>query len=115
VSQWVDVCSKDDLQPDSGICALVDGKQVAIFYLAKQQELYAIDNYDPFSKTNLLSRGLMGDIKGEPMIASPLHKQHYSLKTGRCFDDENVMINTYAIRIENERVQVNIKESSNEL
>ncbi|MDO9046768.1 MAG: nitrite reductase (NAD(P)H) small subunit, partial [Methylobacter sp.] len=29
--QWIDVCSVDDLQPDSGVCALVEGEQVAIF------------------------------------------------------------------------------------
>ncbi len=115
MNQWFDICSKEDLQPDSGICALVEDKQVAIFYLPKQQQLYAIDNYDPFSKANLLSRGLIGDIKGEPMVASPLHKQHYNLKTGQCFDDENVTIKTYGIRLQEDRVEINIKVSSNEI
>ncbi len=115
MSLWVDICSKDDLQPDSGICALVEDKQVAIFYLPKQQLLYAIDNYDPFGKANVLSRGLVGDINGEPMVASPLHKQHYSLKTGVCLDDESVTVNTYGIRIEKDRVEINIKVSSNEI
>ncbi len=31
MAQWIDVCSVDDLQPDSGVCALVEGEQVAIF------------------------------------------------------------------------------------
>ena len=115
MSQWIDICSKDDLQPDSGICALVDDKQVAIFYLPKQATVYALNNYDPFGKANVLSRGLVGDMNGEPMIASPLFKQHFSLKTGLCLDDENVKIDTYGIRIENNRVEVNIKVSSNEL
>lgn len=115
MSLWVDICSKDDLQPDSGICALVEGKQVAIFYLPKQQTVYALDNYDPFGKANVLSRGLIGDINGEPMVASPLHKQHFSLKTGACFDDENVKVDTYSIRIKNNRVEVNVEEPSNEL
>jgi len=108
VSQWVDVCSKDDLQPDSGICALVDGKQIAIFYIPKQQAVFAIDNYDPFGKANVLSRGLVGDIHGEPMVASPLHKQHFSLKTGVCLDDENVKVNAYEVRIDNDRVEIKV-------
>lgn len=112
---WVDICSKDDLQPDSGICALVEDQQVAIFYLPKQEKVYALNNYDPFGKANVLSRGLVGDINGEPMVASPLYKQHFSLKTGLCLDDETVKIDTYDIRIENDRVEVNIKEPSNEL
>ncbi len=115
MSLWIDVCSKDDLQPDSGICALVEDKQVAIFYLPKQDKVYALNNYDPFGMANVLSRGLIGDMNGEPMIASPLFKQHFSLKTGLCLDDENVKIDTYAIRIENDRVEVNIKGPLNEL
>ncbi len=108
MSHWVNVCSKADLQPDSGICALVDGKQIAIFYIPKQQEVFAIDNYDPFGKANVLSRGLVGDIHGEPMVASPLHKQHFSLKTGVCLDDENVKVNAYEVRIDNDRVEIKV-------
>ena len=104
--QWVNVCSKDDLQPNSGICALVGNKQVAIFYLTKEDNVYAIDNYDPFGKANVLSRGLIGDIKQEPMVASPLYKQHFSLKTGRCFDDDTVSVAVYKIRINNNRVEI---------
>jgi nitrite reductase (NADH) small subunit len=36
MSQWLDVCSVDDLQPNSGICALVSDKQVAIFYMPEE-------------------------------------------------------------------------------
>jgi NAD(P)H-dependent nitrite reductase small subunit len=115
VSQWVNVCSEDDLQPDSGICALVEDKQVAIFYLARDKEVYATNNYDPFGKANVLSRGLIGDIKGEPMVSSPLYKQHFSLKTGVCFDDDSIVIETYGVRIEKNQVEVNIKVSSNEI
>lgn len=106
MSQWIDVCSKHDLQPDSGVCALVAGTQIAIFFVTKLNAVYAIDNFDPFGKVNVLSRGLIGDIKGEPMVASPLYKQHFSLKTGICLDDENVKVNTYEIRIHNDRVEV---------
>ncbi|NOR71130.1 MAG: nitrite reductase small subunit NirD [Methylomarinum sp.] len=106
--QWLDVCSEDDLQPDSGICALVAGKQVAIFYMPKENAVYAVNNYDPFGKANVLSRGLIGDLNGVPMVASPLYKQHFNLQTGECLDDENVSIEAYAIRIENGRVEVSI-------
>lgn len=109
MSQWVDVCSKDDLQPDSGICALVKNKQIAIFYLAKDNKIYAINNYDPFGKANVLSRGLIGDLKGEPMVASPLYKQHFSLKTGICLDDDSVNVEAYEIRVENNRVEINME------
>ncbi|MGZ8162543.1 MAG: nitrite reductase small subunit NirD [Methylobacter sp.] len=108
MAQWVDVCSVDDLQPNSGVCALVEGQQVAIFYMPKEKAVYAINNYDPFGNANVLSRGLIGDIKDQPVVASPLYKQHFNLQTGACLEDENVTIPVYGIRIENGRVKVSI-------
>ena len=106
---WIDICAVTDLQADSGVCALVEGKQVAIFYMPKDNAVYAIDNYDPFGKVHVLSRGLIGDIQGEPMVSSPLYKQHFSLKTGQCFEDETVKNDVYAIRIENNRVEISLE------
>jgi len=106
MSEWIDVCHIDDLQPDSGVCALVKGRQVAIFYMPKERAVYAVNNYDPFGKANVLSRGMIGDIGGVPMVASPLYKQHFNLQTGVCFEDESVKIEAYDIRIDNERVSV---------
>ncbi|MGR8979444.1 MAG: nitrite reductase small subunit NirD [Gammaproteobacteria bacterium] len=108
--EWIDVCGFGDLQPDSGVCAFVNGRQVAIFYLPKESTVYAIDNFDPIGKANVLSRGLIGDIKGQPVVASPLYKQHFNLITGGCLENESVTIPVYAIRIENGRVQVGIEE-----
>ncbi len=110
MSNWIDICPLDDLQPDSGVCALVEDKQVAIFYMPKDNAVFAVNNYDPFGKVHVLSRGLLGDIKGEPMIASPLYKQHFSLLTGQCFEDESVCIPVYAVRIEDKRVSVSLGE-----
>jgi len=108
MSDWIDVCSFDDLQPNSGVCALVEDKQVAIFYMPEQNEVFAINNYDPFGDAYVLSRGLIGDINGEAMVASPLYKQHFNLKTGDCLEDETVKVDTYEIRINEERVEVKI-------
>ncbi|MDX8129747.1 nitrite reductase small subunit NirD [Methylomonas sp. BW4-1] len=106
MSTWIDVCGIDDLQADSGVCALVKGKQIAIFYLQRRQEVYAIGNFDPFSHANVLSRGMIGDIGGEPMVASPMYKQHFHLRTGVCFEDAGVSVPAYQVRLENGRVAV---------
>lgn len=108
MSKWIDVCSVDDLQPNAGVCALVENLQVAIFYMPEDNAVYAINNYDPFGKVHVLSRGLIGDIKGEPMVSSPLYKQHFNLKTGVCFEDEDVQVIPYGVRIVGDRVEVNI-------
>ncbi|MFA6052745.1 MAG: nitrite reductase small subunit NirD [Methylobacter sp.] len=118
MARWIDVCSVDDLQSDSGVCALVEGRQVAVFSIQEQgggQEVYAIGNYDPFGKANVLSRGLCGDINGQPVVASPLYKQHFNLSTGVCLEDETVAIPAYPVRIENGSVQVSIVEQVHEL
>jgi nitrite reductase (NADH) small subunit len=102
--QWLTVCSVEDIQDGLGVCALVDGQQVAIFYVANT--VYAIGNYDPFGKANVLSRGIVGDIKGQTVVASPLHKQHFNLQTGVCLEDESVSIPVYGCRIDHGKVQV---------
>ncbi len=105
---WIDICSVDDLQPDSGVCALVKDKQIAVFYMPKEQAVFAINNYDPFGKANVLSRGMIGDLNGAPMVASPLYKQHFNLQTGECLDDPEVSVEAYSIRINNGRVEVSL-------
>lgn len=108
---WVAVCNIDDLQPDSGICAKIDGRQVALFYLSKLQQVFALDNFDPIGQANVLSRGMVGDLRGEPMVASPLYKQHFSLKTGVCFEDEDIQLQTYSVCIDDRRVMLSLDVS----
>ncbi|WP_394752773.1 nitrite reductase small subunit NirD [Crenothrix sp.] len=110
---WKDVCSSDDLQPDSGVCVLVAGQQVALFYMPKEAVVYAIGNYDPIGKANVLSRGIIGDVKGEPVVASPLYKQHFSLISGVCVEDEQIAVPVYPVRIQNGRVEIQVALSVN--
>jgi nitrite reductase (NADH) small subunit len=94
---WVDVCSYDSIYPDTGVCGLIDGRQVAIFRLS-DGTLYAVSNYDPFSQANVLSRGIIGDRSGEPKIASPIYKQTFNLRTGVCYEDPTVRLDVYRVR-----------------
>jgi nitrite reductase (NADH) small subunit len=95
---WQGVCQESDLIPNIGVCALLDDKQIAIFKL-NNGDIYAIDNYDPFSDANVLSRGICGDVKGQPIVASPIYKQHFNLSTGQCLEDESVKNDVYQVRI----------------
>ena len=103
---WVDVCGFDDLTPDRGVCALVDGQQVAVFRLSSDDALYAVSNFDPFSGAFVLSRGIVGSQDAAPKVASPMYKQCFDLTTGRCLDDPNVSIPTFAVRVVSGQVQV---------
>ena len=97
LSNWVEVCRYDAIYPDTGVCALVEGRQVAIFRLS-DGTLQAVSNYDPFSKANVLSRGIVGDRAGEPKVASPIYKQTFNLRTGVCNEDAAVRLDVYRVR-----------------
>jgi nitrite reductase (NADH) small subunit len=99
MSEWVAVCRLDDIVPNSGVCALVGARQVAVFRL-DDDSVYAIDNHDPFSRANVLSRGIVGDVKGELVVASPVYKQHFSLTSGKCLEDPEVRVLVYPVRLD---------------
>jgi nitrite reductase (NADH) large subunit len=71
--------------------------------------VYALDNIDPASGASVLSRGIVGDIKGERVVASPLFKHHYSLATGRCLEDPGKSVNAYPVRLLDDRVWVTVE------
>lgn len=96
-ADWIEICTYDSIYPDTGVCALIDGRQVAIFRLS-DGHLYAVSNHDPFSGANVLSRGLVGDRAGEPKVASPIYKQTFNLQTGVCYEDTTVRLDIYRVR-----------------
>ncbi|HEU4623576.1 MAG TPA: nitrite reductase small subunit NirD [Steroidobacteraceae bacterium] len=103
---WTIACDLDDILPDMGACALLEGRQIALFRV--NDAVYALDNRDPASGANVLARGIVGDIKGELVVASPLYKHHYSLTTGRCLEDPEKSVNVYAARVVAGRVEIDV-------
>jgi nitrite reductase (NADH) small subunit len=97
------VCRLDDIVPYTGVCALVDGRQIAIFRLG-DDSLHAIDNFDPFSQANVLSRGIVGDLKGEVVVASPVYKQHFNLASGQCLEDPAVSVSVFRVSLDGDVV-----------
>ncbi|WP_437326169.1 nitrite reductase small subunit NirD [Sorangium sp. So ce381] len=103
---WVDVCGVEDIIPNTGVCALVGKRQIALVRVGEGEEIYAISNFDPFSKAFVLSRGIVGDKGGVPKIASPIYKQNFDLRSGQCLDDPGVSVPVYPIRIRAGRVEI---------
>ncbi len=106
MSDWINICDEADLVAGTGICALLGDEQVAIFKTRKDQAVYAIGNYDPIGKANVLSRGILGSIGDEVVVASPLYKQHFNLQSGQCLEEEGVSVKSYPARIENGQIQL---------
>ncbi|MCJ8161180.1 nitrite reductase small subunit NirD [Acinetobacter zhairhuonensis] len=104
--EWVDVCDLSDITPNTGVGALVGGQSVALFRVGTEKRVYALSNKDPFSQANVMSRGIIGDLQGERVIASPIYKQHFSLATGRCLEDKDQKLLVFPTRIQNDRVMV---------
>ncbi|WCN10975.1 nitrite reductase small subunit NirD [Marinomonas mediterranea] len=100
---WKYICHQDELENEIGTAALVNGQQIALFRIdeAEHIKIFALSNWDPFGKANVLSRGIVGDLNGQPVIASPLYKQHFNLENGHCLEDENCILPTWQTKIEN--------------
>lgn len=102
-SSYEPVCRLDRIEVEGGVAALVDGEAVAVFR-THDDAVYALSNYDPFSQASVLARGIVGTkTVGDdevPFVASPMHKQAFDLRTGRCLDDETVSVPTYDVHVD---------------
>lgn len=106
---WQDVCPSDELPADRGVCALVDGVQIALFRVSPTGELFALSNHDPFSGANVLSRGIVGSRGDVPKVASPMYKQSFDLRTGDCLDDPAVSVPVHPVRERGGRIEVALR------
>ncbi|MBX2808371.1 MAG: nitrite reductase small subunit NirD [Cellvibrionaceae bacterium] len=106
MSEWVTVCDERDLIPGTGVCALLGREQVAIFKTRKTPAVYAVSNYDPIGRANVLSRGIVGSIGDAIVVASPLYKQHFDLATGQCLEEDEHSVKTYPVRVDAGQVQL---------
>ena len=104
---WTPVCSIEDIVPNTGVCALVQERHVAVFRVEDDvQRLYAIDNFDPNSQASVLSRGLVGSLGERIVVASPLYKNHFDLRSGECIEAPEHSVRAHAVRVQEGRVLV---------
>ena len=104
---WTPVCALDDIVPNTGVCALVNGGQVAVFHVDDGSgSVFAIDNFDPCSQVAVLSRGLIGNLGERIVVASPIYKQHFDLRTGECIEAPENSVRVYPARVAGGKVWV---------
>jgi nitrite reductase (NADH) small subunit len=104
-SEWTLVCPLEAIVPDTGVCALLGQEQVAVFRVGAQ-DVYAIGNVDPHSRAAVLSRGLVGSIGARIVVASPIYKQHFDLRSGDCVESAAHSVNCYRARVHDGQVWI---------
>ena len=105
LQNWSAVCALDDILPDTGVCALLGGRQVAVFRVGEAR-LFAIDNVDPNAGAAVLARGLVGSLGERVVVASPIYKHHFDLHTGECLEAPAHSVASYPVRLQDGRVWV---------
>lgn len=83
--RWHAVCRLSDLSPERGSAALVGGVQIALIRL-RHGAVRAVQQLDPYSGANIMSRGIVGTRGGVDTVAAPMYKQVFDLATGGCLD-----------------------------
>lgn len=101
---WQAICELAAIPAQAGIGARLGERQIALFRFGEQ--VYALDNLEPGSDANVLSRGMLGDAGGEPMVISPLYKHRIRLRDGRPCDGGEPMVRAWPVKIENGTVWV---------
>lgn len=110
VKVWFKAASIDNFPIDGGACVKYKDKQIAVFNFKRIGKWYACQNLCPHKMEMVLSRGMIGDDKGLPKVACPLHKKTFSLENGENLNGDLDAIATYPVKIEGDCVYVGFAE-----
>lgn len=96
--QWIAICRYEELLPERPVAALIGRRQVAVVRL-DDGSVHAVDNRDPFSRAHVMARGIVGTRGDAAILVSPMHKQAFDLRDGRCLDDPGVRLQVHDVRV----------------
>lgn len=103
-SLWNAVCQIEDIPPQAGIGARLGSQPIALFRL--DDKVYALDDLEPGTGANVLSRGLLGDSGGDALVISPLYKQRFRLRDGQSLDNPALSQRCWPVKVEQGQVWV---------
>tara|TARA_R100001369_G_scaffold63147_1_gene90095 strand:- start:5476 stop:5853 length:378 start_codon:yes stop_codon:yes gene_type:complete len=110
VSLWFKAAPVEKFPKNGGACVKYKGMQIAVFNFTREGTWYACQNLCPHKMEMVLSRGMIGEDQGEPKVACPLHKNSFSLKTGKHLNGDLGSIATYPVKIEDDFVYIGFSE-----
>ena len=105
---WFFACKTTDVPTNGGVCVKYNDDQIALFHFARRGEWYATQNQCPHRQQMALSRGMIGSQSEEPKVACPFHKKTFSLQTGECLSGDECAIKTYAVKVEDGKVFIQV-------
>ncbi|HEX7670861.1 MAG TPA: nitrite reductase small subunit NirD, partial [Polyangiaceae bacterium] len=105
---WVRVARASEFPKDGGVAIKHGTLQVAVFNFASRGAWYAVENRCPHQGDAVLARGIIGDEKGTPKVACPLHKKTFALDDGRCLSEDAGSVETFAVEVRDEWVHVEL-------
>tara|TARA_R110000868_G_scaffold29420_3_gene109325 strand:+ start:2456 stop:2833 length:378 start_codon:yes stop_codon:yes gene_type:complete len=107
---WFKAAAVAKFPKNGGACVKYKDKQIAVFNFTREATWYACQNLCPHKMEMVLSRGMIGEDQGIPKVACPLHKNSFSLKTGKHLNGDLDSLATYPVKIEDGFVYIGFSE-----
>ncbi|PWL00489.1 nitrite reductase (NADH) large subunit [Pantoea allii] len=101
---WSAVCSLEAIPAGAGIGARLGSVRIALFRFGN--DCYALEDREPGSDASVLSRGILGDVAGEPVVISPIYKQRVRLRDGQSLDNPQHQLRCWPVKLEAGQVWV---------
>lgn len=102
VTEWVDVCSKDEV-PQQGSRIVKTPRGCLALFRTAEGEFFALDDKCPH-KQGPLSQGIVHGA----FVTCPLHSFVISLETGEAQGADEGRVRTRAVRVVDGRVQIQL-------
>ena len=102
------------LAPEQGAAVLLPGGGSAALFLLHDGSVHAVGNLDPFYGAPVICHGIVGDRSGAPTVASPLGKQVFCLRTGRCLDVPGVALPAFDVRVHGGEIRLSTPGNAGE-
>jgi nitrite reductase (NADH) large subunit len=107
-TRWVQVGTVSNFPPNGGSTVKYGEVQIAVFNFTSRGEWYACQQMCPHRKAFVLSRGIIGDAKGIPKVACPLHKKTFALDSGHCTSGDDYSVRVFPVKVDNDDVLVQL-------
>lgn len=110
VRVWFKAADVKKFPKNGGACIKYKQKQIAVFNFTRKGTWYACQNVCPHKMEMVLSRGMIGEDASEPKVACPLHKNTFSLKSGKNINGNLDAIATYPVKVKNGSVYIGFSD-----